>query len=115
MAGGRRPEAAIVGGSWCSDHGRDGPRGPAQHAHRRRSVPASVPLRGGAILPPMDLVFAYLDPGSGSIIIQAVIAGIVALPILFRNRISAVVRTLRGGRAATPPPPSAPPTDDRPR
>ena len=47
----------------------------------------------------MDLVFAYLDPGSGSLIIQAVIAGIVAVPIIFRNKISAIVRTLRGGSA----------------
>jgi len=47
----------------------------------------------------MDFVFAYLDPGSGSIIIQAVIAGIVAVPIIFRNRISAIVRAIRGGEA----------------
>ncbi len=45
----------------------------------------------------MDFVFAYLDPGSGSIIIQALIAGIVAVPIIFRNKISAIVRTVRGG------------------
>jgi hypothetical protein len=45
----------------------------------------------------MDIVFAYLDPGSGSIIIQAVIAGIVAVPVIFRNRISAAVRAIRGG------------------
>ena len=45
----------------------------------------------------MRFVFAYLDPGSGSIIIQAVIAGIVALPIVFRSRVSAFIRRLRGG------------------
>jgi hypothetical protein len=47
----------------------------------------------------MDFVFAYLDPGSGSIIIQAVIAGIVAVPIIFRNKISAIVRSIRGADA----------------
>jgi hypothetical protein len=32
-------------------------------------------------------LFAYLDLASGSMIIQAAIAGIVAVPILFRNQI----------------------------
>lgn len=45
----------------------------------------------------MDLVFAYLDPGSGSLIIQGLIAGIIAVPVLFRNKISAMVRAVRGG------------------
>ncbi len=36
----------------------------------------------------MDLFFAYIDPGSGSLIIQALIAGLVALPIFFRHQIS---------------------------
>jgi len=47
----------------------------------------------------MHHVFAYLDPGSGSIIIQAVIAGIIAVPVIFRNKISAMVRAVRGGSA----------------
>ena len=47
----------------------------------------------------MEPVFAYLDPGSISIAFQAVIAGIIAIPILFRNKISAAVRSLRGGSA----------------
>ena len=44
----------------------------------------------------MEAVFAYIDPGSGSLVIQALIAGLVALPIFFRHQISRVVRTLRG-------------------
>lgn len=32
-------------------------------------------------------LFAYLDLASGSMIIQAAIAGVVAVPILLRNRI----------------------------
>lgn len=45
----------------------------------------------------MDHVFAYLDPGSGSIIIQAAIAGIIAVPVIFRNKISQMVKAVRGG------------------
>ena len=46
----------------------------------------------------MDLVFAYVDPGTGSLIIQAIIAGAVAIPLFFRNQIirgvSAVKRAM---------------------
>jgi hypothetical protein len=45
----------------------------------------------------MDLVFAYLDPGSISIAFQAVVAGLIAIPVLFRNRISSAFRAIRGG------------------
>jgi hypothetical protein len=45
----------------------------------------------------MEIVFAYIDPGSGSLVIQAVIAGLVAIPIFFRHQISRAVRSLRGG------------------
>jgi hypothetical protein len=44
----------------------------------------------------MELIFAYIDPGSGSLIIQALIAGIVAIPVIFRHQIARIVRTLRG-------------------
>lgn len=40
--------------------------------------------------------FAYLDLASGSMIIQAAIAGVVAVPILLRNRIRRLL-----GRGAT--------------
>lgn len=43
----------------------------------------------------MELIFAYIDPGSGSLVIQALIAGIVAVPIFFRRQISRVISTLR--------------------
>ena len=42
-------------------------------------------------------LFAYLDLASGSMIIQAAIAGVVAVPILFRNQI----RRLLGRSAST--------------
>lgn len=49
----------------------------------------------------MELVLAYIDPGSGSLVIQALIAGLVAAPIFFRKQISRFVNTVRGGDTAT--------------
>jgi hypothetical protein len=39
---------------------------------------------------------AYIDPGSGSLIIQAAIAAVIAIPIFFRSQIARAVRALRG-------------------
>ena len=36
-------------------------------------------------------VFAYLDLASGSMIVQAAIAGIVVVPVMFRNKIRALL------------------------
>lgn len=33
----------------------------------------------------MDLIFLYLDPGSGSMIVQALIAGSLAFMMFFKN------------------------------
>jgi hypothetical protein len=44
----------------------------------------------------MRLLLAYIDPGSGSLIIQAVIATIVAVPFFLRHHISRFVRAIRG-------------------
>ena len=44
----------------------------------------------------MELIFAYIDPGSGSLVVQALIAGLVAIPVFFRHQIARVVRSLRG-------------------
>jgi superfamily II DNA or RNA helicase len=43
----------------------------------------------------MHHLLAYIDPGSGSLIIQALIAGIVAIPFFFRQQIGRVVRAVR--------------------
>ena len=40
--------------------------------------------------------FAYIDPGAGSIIIQAVIAAIVSVPFFFRRSLASVLRRMRG-------------------
>ncbi len=44
----------------------------------------------------MEPVFAYIDAGSGSLIIQAVIATVVAVPFVLRHQIARVMRRLRG-------------------
>lgn len=49
----------------------------------------------------MELVLAYIDPGSGSLVIQALIAGLVAAPIFFRRQIMRLVHVVRGDEAAT--------------
>lgn len=43
----------------------------------------------------MDLMLAYIDPGSGSLIIQAVIATVIAVPFFFRQQIARILRTVR--------------------
>jgi hypothetical protein len=44
---------------------------------------------------------AYLDPGTGSLLIQAVIAALVTVPFLLRRRTRDFVRRIR--RSAPPP------------
>jgi hypothetical protein len=51
-------------------------------------------------MPDMHPVLAYIDAGSGSLIIQAVIATIVAIPFFLRNRIGRAVRFVRGRSAS---------------
>ena len=45
----------------------------------------------------MPHVFAYLDPGSGSLLIQAAIAAVVSVPILLRHKLAAAVGAFRRG------------------
>jgi hypothetical protein len=41
---------------------------------------------------------AYIDPGSGSLIIQAVIATALAVPFFLREQIGRFVRSIRRGK-----------------
>jgi len=50
----------------------------------------------------MQHLLAYIDPGSGSLIIQALIATVVAVPFFFRHHIGRLVRSVRGDRTAKP-------------
>ena len=44
----------------------------------------------------MHLVFLYIDPGAGSLVIQAIIAGLVSIPFFFRNAIRKTFGRFRG-------------------
>jgi hypothetical protein len=55
-----------------------------------------------------DLILAYIDPGSGSLIIQVLIASLIAIPVFFRNQIARVTG-LRRRRDEKPTP-----ADDQP-
>jgi hypothetical protein len=48
-----------------------------------------------------DLLLAYIDPGSGSLIIQVIIASVIAIPVIFRNKIAQFVHLVRGSKAST--------------
>jgi hypothetical protein len=43
----------------------------------------------------MRLLFAYIDPGAGSLVIQAIIAGLVSIPFFFRNAIRSTFGRVR--------------------
>ena len=59
----------------------------------------------------MHIVLAYIDPGSGSLIIQALIAGIVAAPFVLRHQISRLMRRIRGVPESEAPANSSPDAD----
>jgi len=41
------------------------------------------------------MLFGYIDPGSGSLVIQAVIAALVALPFFFKRQLARVTSLVR--------------------
>jgi hypothetical protein len=41
------------------------------------------------------MIFAYIDPGAGSLVIQALIAGALAVPFFFREKLSRIFRRRR--------------------
>lgn len=50
----------------------------------------------------MDLFYAYIDPGAGSLVLQAFIAALVSVPFLLRASIKRGWRRLRGRRGDEP-------------
>ena len=44
----------------------------------------------------MDFALAYIDPGSGSLIIQVLIASVLAVPYFLRTQIGRAIGALRG-------------------
>lgn len=48
-------------------------------------------------------LLAYLDPGSGSMLLQVILAGVLAVPFFFRRVIADTLHRIRGdGTAAKP-------------
>jgi hypothetical protein len=45
-------------------------------------------------------LLAYIDPGSGSLLLQALLAGLLAVPFFFRRTIGDAWHKLRGGSNA---------------
>ena len=41
-------------------------------------------------------ILAYIDPGSGSLLLQALLAAILSVPFFFRRTIGVAVQRLRG-------------------
>lgn len=48
------------------------------------------------------MLFAYIDPGSGSMLLQVILAGVLAVPFFFRRVITDAWHRVRGERAADP-------------
>jgi hypothetical protein len=55
---------------------------------------------------------AYIDPGSGSLLIQGAIASIVAVSVFFRHQIARLIPALRRRSSDTPPTSPSKPVDD---
>lgn len=41
---------------------------------------------------------AYIDPGSGSMLLQVILAGVLAVPFFFRRTLAGAWRRIRGDR-----------------
>jgi hypothetical protein len=48
-------------------------------------------------------ILAYIDPGSGSLILQAILAGLLSIPFFFRRTISGALHRIRGVKQEPPP------------
>jgi len=57
---------------------------------------------------PFKVSLAYIDPVSGSILIQAIVAAVAGTVAFFRKSIWSVIRRFSGGE---PPEPPTPPAD----
>jgi hypothetical protein len=52
-------------------------------------------------------LWAYIDPGSGSMLLQVILAGILAVPFFFRRTIADVWHRVRGDQPSEEQPTSA--------
>jgi hypothetical protein len=60
----------------------------------------------------MQPPLAYIDPGSGSLILQVVIAGVVAIPFFLRSQIRRAVGKVKSAVGRGPASPASPAADD---
>lgn len=44
------------------------------------------------------MIFLYIDPGAGSMVIQALLAGLLAVPFFFRTHVARVIQRIRSLR-----------------
>jgi len=56
----------------------------------------------------VDVALAYIDPGSGSLFIQVLIATILAVPYFLRTQIGRAVRAIRRSKDSPPDQPVEP-------
>ena len=49
------------------------------------------------------MIFAYIDPGAGSMAIQALLAAALAIPFFLRHHIGSAVDRLRGRKSGAEP------------
>jgi len=56
-------------------------------------------------------LLAYVDPVSGSIILQALIAGVIGIMVFFRNSLARLVGLVRPAKAVEAVPAAAPQTE----
>ena len=42
-------------------------------------------------------ILGYIDPGSGSLLLQAILAGLLSIPFFFRRTIGGFIHRIRGG------------------
>lgn len=60
----------------------------------------------------MDFALAYIDPGSGSLIIQVLIASVLAVPYFLRTQIGRAIDALRGRKKSSADEPESGSTTD---
>lgn len=62
----------------------------------------------------MQPPLAYIDPGTGSLILQAILAALLSIPFVFRRTIGGFWHRLRGDAQTEDPAPSEATTPDGP-
>ena len=69
----------------------------------RSTTTAPIGVDGSIVEVSMHPILAYIDPGSGSMIVQVLIASIIAIPVIFRARVAQLVHLIRRDEVANKP------------